>query len=244
MVAAGGGGDVVMSWVVQAVVIAVALVCVSCTKPQAATRSASDAVDVARVLRDLEERPEGPVLLPTIRQTFPNQLEVVVVDYVHRVRANTAAKELTANFPNVEVQALVKANAKSLAAAPDAELIRVARAFGEVGQFMTTAECQEAVSHPGDAASPASRLANAKLLAALLLAERAGLDHPTNRQVSQPQRELLMAKLRADLPKRLQSVADGPTSPLEACELTGSYFRWMGSLPDAEAVQVVAAREQ
>jgi hypothetical protein len=82
------------------------------------------------------------------------------------------------------------------------------------------------------------------MIAAVVTAERAGLDHPVDRPNHPADLDRLLATFRAQLPDRLKrSLADPASSKtlIVQCEVSGSMMRWLGTLPEKDVVTFLAS---
>jgi hypothetical protein len=229
----------------QFAVLGLVLAAAACSKPGASNDSgadpASELTDANSVIRIIETRPEGRSLVPTMRQAFPAELQQIGQSYVERTRAATAQHTQIADFPNQEFKAFISAKQAALARAPDADLLKIRRAMADVGRAFTDEECRATDADPNGAAPEALREMEGRMMTAAILAERAGIDHPVDRQLSPAQSGPLLAKFTAQLPDGLRvAVQRKQLSPGQQCELAGALLSWIGGLPDKDAIQLMA----
>jgi hypothetical protein len=176
-----------------------------------------------------------------MRQAFPAELQQIGQSYLERSRTAAAEHTQIADFPNQEFKSFISAHQAALARAPDADLLKIARAMSDVGKALTAEECGDTDIDPNGAAPEGLRGVEGRMMTAVILAERAGIDHPVDRHLSAAQSAPLVAKFTAQLPEGLRlAVQNNQLSAGQQCEVSGALLSYIGALPDRDAIQLMA----
>jgi hypothetical protein len=202
--------------------------------------------------------PSQREVVDAMRRTFPKELDAIMKPYVAQIAAEAARSHRTPalpKFPLDKISIFLKSKRSDLARAPDADLARLAESLRGFADFLTRrhASCSMEpgnvlILHIPNLNQPiqqgdAERFA--QLMVAVIVATRAGIDQPVNRDISAARAEEFNMLFRRSLPPKLQGPLDdliGAAYQPKACdiEVLTAHYRWIGTLPPADAADYLA----
>jgi len=210
------------------------------------------------VYQSLARQPYLREVFDAMRQAFPAELQAVISPDVAQVEAEYARTHrmpVLPKFPLGKIAQFLVSRRQDLVHAPDAELWQVAIGMPAWADFLTENHASCAFGAPGvvlihvrdlnQPISPENAKTIARLVTAMIVAARAGADHPVNRDLSQARASEFRMLFRTSLPSRLQKPWDdlfaGDSQP-RSCniEVLESLYRWAGTLPPTEAADFLA----
>jgi hypothetical protein len=149
-------------------------------------------------------------------------------------------------FPVGKVASFLALHRRDITQAPTADLANMARSmagasrsFANIGRYCRgidgeTLRLDE--SYASGAASAEEVHALAVMMAAGLVATRAGIDHPTPHRFDATRSARLMRQFNAAYPDAARLAARPPGQ----CLALAQYWRWMGTLPPDDAAYLLA----
>ena len=203
-----------------------------------------------------QQSPDREVV-DAMRKAFPKDFEAIMKPYVAQVVQDAAAHRFRVlpRFPIDKISVFLKSERFDVARAPDADLARLAKSLSGFGDFLTRNHATCSIEAGGTLAihmptynqpiqqSDGRRIG--AMYAAEILAARAGTDHPVDRDISAARAGEYEMLFRSSLPPRLQGGLDDLSSASyepKVCniEVLTSHYRWIGSLPAADAANYLA----
>jgi hypothetical protein len=204
-----------------------------------------------------QQSPQREVV-DAMRKAFPKELAAIMKPYVAQAARDAAHHAaFLPKFPIDKISGFLKSKSYDLVRAPDADLARFAKSLSGYGDFLARnhATCSiepggGVIMHIPDRNQPLRQTdsrAMGQLYAAQIFATRAGMDHPVDRDISDARVGEFNMLFRKSLPSNLQSSLDDlivASYQPKACniEVLTAHYRWIGTLPPADAADYLAAQ--
>ncbi|HEX8062824.1 MAG TPA: hypothetical protein VF535_06375 [Allosphingosinicella sp.] len=224
-------------------------------------RPPTDRDMIADLERGMNDAPGAGSYLASLKRNFPDEYRTLATESVRQMRAyqaqgkgGPAAQERLGTELGYRIVAMTASKSAALPKAPTPALNAYSRAMRDYVASLEKTAPQSCAAlalgrtgGPEPALPPAAREASGRMMAARLDLARAGLDHPTERDLSTPPRKA-MEMLIAEMKRRdasLASYAERPGGALiltlpKRCSLAILYYSAMADLPPETSALLTA----